>query len=427
MYREGRTPFSSIFTIKLLGSLSHERLQIALRTLQANHPLLRCAVEDVEGRPHFVLQHQPLPIPLRMVERRDENSWQDEVQREWTVAVGAADEPLARLVWIRASHVSELILVVHHCICDGQSGMRLLQELLHACDDLSQETIDEFDTVEDLVPAALLHDPRFHRRVRWKMRLLRLGLRLKRVHTGQTHAPITSEKMYFQRRRLDKNVSLAITDRCKAEGVTVLAAAAVAFAQAFREIRGIAAVRKAYTMVNVRRFLPQLQPGVLFGIAPGVELSLGKIPTKETTEAGFWKSSRAIKTDMTRRIDRLGAGLYEYLVGLESLHDKYHRLVGDTESASPVHHVTLSNMGRLDLPTQYRTFTLETVFSPLVMVSPTPANTVILSSFADQLEFAIVSDTQSLPYAHATVIQQHAISTLRRCAGMVEQPGTGTR
>jgi hypothetical protein len=194
----------------------------------------------------------------------------------------------------------------------------------------------------------------------------------------------------------------------------------VAFVQAFREVRGVAALRKAYTMVNVRRFLPQLKPDALFGVAPGVELGLKKITPGEITEAGFWECARAIKADMIHRIDRLGAGLYEYLVGLETLHDKYDRLVGDTEGAPAVRHLTVSNMGRLDLPTQYRTFTLETVYSPMVMVSPTPANTVVLSSFAGQLEFAIVSDTQSLPPVQAAMIQKRAMAMLRSCADIAD-------
>lgn len=420
MYREGRTPFTSVFTIKLLGTLNEEQLRRALRTLQAKHPLLRSAVEHVNDRPHFVLQDCPAPIPLRIVERRGEDDWQDQVRREWTVLLGLGREPLARFVWLRGTHASELILVAHHCICDGQSGMNLLKECLRACDDPEPELLDALKTMEDLVPAFIRQDRRFQRRVRWKMRLLRLGLRLKRKNAGETRTPIAIDQMYFQRWRLDARTSLSIMDRCKTEGVTVLAASTVAFLQAFREVRGAAALRKAYTMVNVRRFLPQLKPDALFGIAPGVELSLKKVPSGELREAGFWECARAIKADMVQRIDRLGAGLYEYLVGLETLHDKYDRLVGDTDGAPAVRHLTVSNMGRLDLPTQYRTFTLETVYSPMVMVSPTPANTVVLSSFADQFEFAIVSDTQSLPQTQATAIQQRAMFILRSCAGMAD-------
>jgi len=431
MYREGRTPFTSVFTIKLLGTLDENHLRWALRTLQARHPLLRCVVESVDGRPHFVAQGSPAPIPLRIVERTGEDDWQNQVRREWTVPFGLGRQPLARFVWLRGAHASELILVAHHCICDGQSGMTLLEECLCACDDpqerpereltnLELTNVDALQTVEELVPAVLRQDPHFRRRVRWKMRLLRLGLFLKRKNAGKVGAPIVSEQMYFHRWRLDAGTSLMIMDRCRTEGVTVLAAATLAFLLAFREIRGASSLRKVYTMVNVRRFLPQLKRDALFGIVPGVELGLKKLSQGRITETGFWECARAIKAEMTHRIDRLGAGLYESLVGLESLQDKYDRLVGDTENAPAVRHLTLSNMGRLDLPTQYRTFALETVYSPLVMVSPTPANTVVLSSFAGQLEFALISDTRSLPQTEATAIQQRAMAILRTAAASAE-------
>jgi hypothetical protein len=100
------------------------------------------------------------------------------------------------------------------------------------------------------------------------------------------------------------------------------------------------------------------------------------------------------------------------------LHDKYARLVAYFESAPAVRNLTLSNLGRLDLPRQYRSFRLERVYSPLVMVSPTPANTVVISSFAGQMEFAIISDEQSLPHAEALAIRRRAMEILSACVAM---------
>ena len=100
------------------------------------------------------------------------------------------------------------------------------------------------------------------------------------------------------------------------------------------------------------------------------------------------------------------------------MHDKYARLVAFFESTPAVRNVTISNLGRLDLPQQYRTIRLEKVYSPLVMVSPTPANTVVVSSFAGEMEFAIVSDEHSLPHAQALEIRQRAMEILRTCAAM---------
>ena len=84
MYREGRTPFTSVFSIQVLGRREEGRLRQALARLQAKHPLLRCVIEDgIDSQaPRFVLQDRPLPIPLRIVERKNDDHWQTEVRRE---------------------------------------------------------------------------------------------------------------------------------------------------------------------------------------------------------------------------------------------------------------------------------------------------------------------------------------------------------
>ncbi len=107
------------------------------------------------------------------------------------------------------------------------------------------------------------------------------------------------------------------------------------------------------------------------------------------------------------------------------MHGMYGSLVGDTESALSVRHVTLSNMGRLEFPQRFQNFWVETIYSPLVMISPTPANTVVISSFAGRLELAIVSDEQSLPPAQARAIRRRAMDILRDCAGIPTQCQSG--
>jgi hypothetical protein len=423
MYREGRTPFTSVFSIQLLGRLEEGRLRQALARLQAKHPLLRCVIEDGADCPRFVLQDRPAPIPLRIVERKNDDDWQTEVRREWVAPFDARRDPLVRLVWLRASEVSELILVGHHCICDGHSGLTLLRECLSAYDEPEKDlgTYDALGAIEDVVPAALLEDRSFRRRMRWKIGLLRLTLLLQRRKRARSASPIRGE-MYFHRWSLDKVASLTLTERCRAEGVTVLAAMSVAFLQAFRDVRGTQALRKAYTMVNARRFMPLLRPDAMFGMAPGVELSMkGLPPPREMSAGGFWTCAQAIKADLTRRVDDLGRDIYDYLVGMEGMHDMYGSLVGDTDSAPAVRHVTLSNMGRLEFPQRYSSFWVETIYSPLVMISPTPANTVVISSFAGRLEIAVVSDEQSLPPGQAMAIRQRAMDILRDYTGIPTQ------
>jgi len=425
MYREGRTPFTSIFTIKLRGTIDEARLRQALARVLVKHPLLRCVVEDTAAGPRFVLQDRPAPIPLRIVERRGEDDWQTEVRREWVAPFDASREPLVRMVWLCAGAINELLLVGHHCICDGSSGINLLRECLSAYDKPEQDlgSYDALGTVEDVVPAELLRDRRFQRSVRWKAGLLRLALFLKQGGSRKPAGPrIAAEQMYFHRWHVGDETVSALTERCRSEGVTVFNAVSLAFMQAFRDVRGTQALKKTYAMVNARRFLPNLRSDAMFGLAPGVPLRMKGLPSPHDISAeGFWKRARALKSDMKHRIDRLSASLYNNLVGLESLHDRYATLVANTESAPAVRHFTLSNMGRISLPQQHRSFQLESVYSPLVMVSPTPANTVIVSSFADQMEFAIVSDEHSLPYAQAQAIEQRAMEILRVCVAIPVQ------
>src|SRR5882757_6234331 len=408
MYREGRTPFTSVFSIQLFGRLQEGRLREALARLQAKHPLLRCVIEDGVDGPRFVLQDCPVPIPLRVVGRKNDDDWETEVRREWVAPFDAGRDPLVRLVWLRGSEVSELILVGHHCICDGQSGMTLLRECLSVYDEPGQNlgTYDALGAIEDVVPATLLKDRSFRRRMRWKIGLLRLILLLQRRKRAPSASPIRAEQMYFHRWSLDEAASLTLTERCRTEGVTVLAAMSVAFLQAFRDVRGTKALRKAYTMVNARRFMPLLRPDAMFGMALGVELRVKGLPLPQKMSAsGFWTCAQAIKADLTRRVDVLGRGMYG-------------SLVGDTDSAPTVRHVTLSNMGRLEFPQRYSNFWVETIYSLLVMISPTPANTVVISSFAGHLELAIVSDEQSLPREQAMAIRRRAMDILRDCAGI---------
>jgi hypothetical protein len=424
MYREGRTPFTSVFTIQLLGRLQEDRLKQALTCLQAKHPLLRCVIENGADGPRFVLRDRPTPIPLRIVERKNDDHWQTEVRREWVAPFDASRDPLVGLVWLRGNEVSELILVGHHCICDGQAGLTLLRECLSAYDEPGQNlgTYDALGAMEDLVPAELLMDRKFHRRVRWKIAALRLMLLWQRRRRARATPPIRSEQMYFHRWSLDKAASQTLTERCRAEGVTVLAAMSVAFLQAFRDVLGIQALRKAYTMVNARRFLPRLRPDAMFGMAPGVHLSMKALPPpQEMSASGFWTCAQAIKADLTRRVNVLGKDIYDYLVGMEGMHDMYGNLVRDTDGAPEVRHLTLSNMGRLEFPQRYQSFWVERIYSPLVMVSPTPANTVVISSFAGRLEIAIISDERSLPSVQAMAIRQRAMDILRDYAGIPTQ------
>jgi Condensation domain len=419
MYRDGHTPFTSVFSIKLRGNLDECRLRNALRRVQLKHALLQCVVDedDLWERPRFVLHDDPAAIPLRIVDRLSEDQWEEKVRREWIRPFQGASGPLVRLVWLRGSGIHNLILAGHHCICDGQAGIGLLQDVLRACGDPECDLgfCDEICRLEDIVPGAILQDPKFHRRLRWKRRSLECILWWNTRHRTRP-APIDAETMYFDRCLLGPKIAQSIAERSKIEEVTLLAPLALAFMQAFRDVRGTEAFKKVSAMVNARRFVDRIRPDGLFGLAPGVRMRVKDLPPPCSMGMNtFWKRARGLKAELDKRVDHLGAVFYQNLLSLEGLHHNYNRVVDFFEQAPAIRHLTFSNVGRLALGTQYGDLRLEKVYSPLVMVSPTPANTVVLSSFAGEMEFAIISDEQSLPSADAAAISRRTTEILQAC------------
>jgi hypothetical protein len=419
LYRDGHVPFTCVFPIKLRGQLDESALRSALWRLQSKHPLLRCVVEKAWDPRWFVLRHDPAPIPLRIVNRRSEDQWEEEVRCEWITPFNGAVEPLLRLVWLRGCGTHNLILAAHHSICDGQAGIGLLQDLLSAYEHPGSDRgcYDELGSLEDLVPPDILHSRNFRRRVQWKRRQLGCILWLKTRHRTE-QPPIDPESVYFHRACLSANLTQTLAERSKAEQVTLFSPVALAFMQAFRDVRGTKAFKRAHAMTNARKFAPRLPPDGLFGLAPGVPMRVKGLPAPSDMGINtFWKRARALKADLDRRVGRHGAGFYVSLASLEGLHHRYERVV-DLFEQTPAHrNLTFSNLGRLELGRQYEALHVEKVYSPLVMVSPTPAHTVVLSTFAGEMGYAIISDEASLPRTTAAAISRRAGEILEACAG----------
>ena len=422
MYREGLTPFASLFTVRLRGEMDELRLRQALVRIQAKHLLIRCVVENGSDGPRFVARDEYAPVPLRIAERMDDFDWEREVRREWVTPFQADQDPLIRLIWLRSNGVHELILVAHHCICDGQSGMTILRDIFTAYDDphWDSNAYDSIGTIEDLLPEAVLRTRRFKLRVRWRTIWFKMALAAKALQGLKSRRKISADEMYFLRWRLEPADAKILLERCRRENVTVFAAVGVAVLQAFHEVRGAGALKHAYTMVNARTFIPRLHRDALFGIAPGVAIPIPQqSPSDHRSIAEFWMNTRTIRKTLAERIGRMGERIYEYLAALENLHGHYPRLIAGTDSAPAIRHVTFSNLGRLDIPRHFRDFEVEQIFSPLVMVSPSPANTLVISSFGGAMEFAIVSDEQSLSMPDAAAIRDVAMAILGTCAGFV--------
>lgn len=415
MYLDGRTPINITFAVKVRGQLTPEQLRHALARVQEKHPLLRSLIVRENGQPWFQIQAQPVPIPLRVVERTGDDAWHEEAGRERQLLFDASREPLLRVVWMAGQGEGELMVVCHHCICDGRSVVTILREILAVCDQPDRDIgrYDSLDPVEALLPDEVVSNRGLQRRIRWKAALFKLFVRTRRLGPALTYG-----KMYSFRWTLDAQIVNNLSQRCKSEGVTLFNALAAAFVLSFRSVRGVRGIGKFVIPVDVRKFLPKLGGDHFFAMAPTIDLSPNTPHPEQTTDAEFWALARTLRAEIDQRVGRLGPKMIQNLIGMEYLHGLFDRLIAYSKTQRSGQNATLSYLGKTELPANYRDFQVDAVYSPAVNLEPTPANLIAIVNFAGRLDFSFTSDEFSLPYAQATAIREKSLRLLQARAGL---------
>jgi NRPS condensation-like uncharacterized protein len=396
-------------TARISGQITEEQITRALRKIQDKHAVLRCLVEHKGDRPWFVPQDHPAPIPLRILDRQTDQDWFDVSTQESLQPFDGSSGPLARVVWLRGPMESELLLVCSHALCDGRSLMTLLRELLLLCDqpDAGIGAPTSLNSLEEVFPAEVLADRKLRRRIRWKVRVTKLMLRCARLGKPWIYGSI-----YRSLWTVDEQTSQLLVARCKAEGATVFSALALACMLAFRRICGPRQIEKFEAPVDFRRYLPDLRSDSLFAIAPTIVLSLQKLQGIDPDTSDFWAMARALKSDMSGKMDRLKSTAFPLFLGIEHLHDFYARMAVYARSKRAGRKVSLSYVGKIDAGQNYRGFRLAEICDISAMMTPTPAHLIAMYSFGGRFHFSFSSDESSLPEATALQIREQIVAIL---------------
>lgn len=403
IYGNGTVPKNITFTIKIRGVFTEEALRKALAKVQAKHPLLTVAVrEDSKGRPWFVTP-SPIPeIPLRIIDRSSEDDWMRESEKETALHFDMQNGPLLRMVWIRSGVVSDLIMVCHHCICDGASIVTLFREILMVMDepDLSIGHYEAFDSVEDLVPQAILSDKKNRRRGAITSAFLRLFLFFvpskKEIRWGND---------YTVRWKLDKTQTAALVKHCKQERTTVHAALCTAFLWAFRHVKGDKARNQVFCPVNLRRYITEIKDDMIFGFATSTTLSMDKDP-----RLSFPEQVKKVNARLSEKLENLK--VYEEIMLNEYYHPVVKKLSQYLATARGNNDLTFSNMGRLDIPKRFNSFEIETIHNPILIFKSANPNGIIVSTFDEQMNFSFLSNDAYLSREEAKAIRDKAMDLL---------------
>ncbi|WP_353146505.1 condensation domain-containing protein [Chryseobacterium sp.] len=401
MYVDPETPVNCIFAAKIKGELPEQNFKTALEKIQQKHALLRVVIDSKsEKYPFFKEEKDITPIPLRIVERKTDEDWLTESQKEWKILFEKEKTPLARVVWVRGQEVSEVFWAIPHCISDGTTGVTLMKELLQLLDDptLELEPYEAFTSVDEFLPSNFnIKTNKFKANLylMFARFFFLLQPKSKKRNLG---------KDYVLHQKLDPETTAQITERCKANGVSVHALLCAAFMQAFQEIKGKDAKGKVISPVDVRHFIPEIKEDHLFAFAPTVDLAIKK------RSSDLLNNARQIKEDLVQKIGKMEAR--ELLWMGEQMHPIVDRMISMLKSSNGGHDVTLSNMGRINIPSEYKNFKVDTIFSPTVAFPWLNSNTLTTSTYNRQMDFIFLSNEDFLPKAEAAKIKEKAIALM---------------
>ncbi len=409
MLGDGTAPFNGVYAIRINGVITAAGLAVALAKIQAKHPLLQAAVHhDPTGAPWFEIPAVHQPIPLIVKERTSSVDWQQEVRDAWASVFNIEAGPLISLTWLKGEEQSELILTFHHSMCDGGGGLMLVKELLAVLDDPEKEIgmHPSFTTLEDIVPAHILKGKKEILKARLKALFIKGALAaISAFVSTRGKQPISRQQDYLLHWKLDKQVSAALFQHCAVKEVTVNTALCVAFLRAFKLVKGEKAMNKIICPVDIRRFIPEITKDVIFSFGLSLELSLNN-----AQDVSFWQRARLLQAVASQKMKKMNP--YAFMLPFEYAHDGVKYMRKFLTYGKPVYDLMFSNMGKLDVPEQYQTFAVDTIFSPTVIGPFSNPTTIITSTYKGQIDFSFVSNYQVLDYQDALAIKEKAMALL---------------
>lgn len=405
MYGDGSRPFNGVFTAKIRGTFPPENLRIALAKIQDRHPILSATIKkDDCGKPWFVSREKVAEIPVSIVQRHTDADWISETKNAWNYVFDVENEPLIKVIWLKSDHISDLLLAFHHCMCDGGTIITLMREILTLLNDPGTvvKPYTAFTCFRELIPETVLNN----KRVILKGKAIALATRVVlSLALLRAQKEIARGNNFIYHWKLSKALSSLIFKRCKTEGVTVNTALCLAFFNAIREVKGKGFFNKVTCPVDIRKYVPKIRQDTAFSFGLAITLSPGRAPA-----GNFWTKARELQEKAGKKI--AGINGYEFLMTLEYLHPLAkltERFLTFGESGKAL---MFSNLGRLDIPENYSSFEIETIYSPVSMGPFKNPNSILTSTFGGRMDFCLVSNDCLLEPEKARYIKEKAMAML---------------
>jgi Condensation domain len=316
-------PRHFVVAAEIGGLVDAESLAAALAGAQRRHPALSAAIRmNDAGLPAFV-PGESAPIPLRVCDRPGAPAVLAAIADELRLPFASERAPLVRVVLLRGSRESIVLLVVHHAIADGLSAAMLARELVATLAGVpSAPPLPARAPVEALLglPAdatpALSEDPE--------------GARDHRAGRALSVAWLEEEEL------------ARLRSRCATEHTTVHGALSAAFALAASTRRSNDAPLRCLCPVSARRACP--------GIADDFGLFMVVEKTQHASDAPFWEMARTARGQLNQALSPEPAASRTAFQRVLLARRRTPRRLAESLHALVDYQVVLSNLGNIEPP-----------------------------------------------------------------------------
>jgi hypothetical protein len=395
-----------VYFVRLDGTVSLDRLRSAMSRVQGKHPALRALIHEERDGLYYEENKAP-EIPLRIVSRVSEDDYRRECQTELHT-VFAYDQPQLRLVWLKSERESDLLLTTSHRICDGMSIFILVKEVLRSLHSDEELVPYETPTLRDMIGGYQPAKP-------WtfKLKLFLMNVILGLIPSSRR---IPENKEHHLEWKSDAALLAALKRRCKAEGVSVHAALAVALERSLFTVLGRDKSPKWIdNPMDIRReHFPALKNDTVFFAGGSFKLRIAEAQNVE-----FWVRARAVYEQMREQIEQEMQNipgrfyLWERLRSVTST--QIHTIVrmGDALKLNGSWNLfALSNLGNIVIDDRGSPFVVKDL---RIYMHSFTFRTLCLVTYTlhGEMRFYCVADDKCLTHGQAAMLEQEFMNLLQ--------------
>lgn len=393
-------------TARLRGTVAFDRFHSALDKIRLKYSPLSMRMNKESNRCVYLIPDSGLDIPVRIVERRQSKRWVDEVTIELEQAFDLLNDSPIRLVWLQGESISEIIFVCPHALADGLSIAYLIRDFLEFLGnpDADVEPMPPTPAMSELLPD-FPGKRMIIRQSQLKAALLRFFLMLNSNQDIQLRKKMDYHLLAWE---LTEKQTSALVGRSRSEKTTVHAALCVAFLRVFGELRGDGWKRKIQSPISLRHRLTNP-----VGEAFGLFVNLVEFDADCSPKRDFWEVAREIKQAIIRRTN--DKYIFRSLIEANVIMDKLAAVITPefvSRSFMTVSYdLSITNLGRLNFPTQYGPLHLEALYGPSLGGNP---DDIVLGviTIGEKMHFTLVFTDIKLSVSQAEQIKEKAMSCL---------------